>query len=65
MKIYALTKEGEQYAADGLPEVNLVKMLDKPLPIQALQKSMNNFLNNLFFLNKYANTRQDCGSSSL
>jgi len=43
MKIYALTKEGEQYAADGLPEVNLVKMLDKPLPIQALQKSMNNF----------------------
>ncbi len=43
MRMFVLTKGGEEYAKGGLPEVRLTAMLDKPLPIQALQKSVKNF----------------------
>lgn len=43
MKKYVLTAEGREYAKSGLPEVNLAKMLDKPLPLKALQKGVKNF----------------------
>ena len=43
MKKYTLTKEGEEYVREGLPEVNLANMLDKPLPRKNLQKIVKNF----------------------
>ncbi|MBI4170786.1 MAG: phenylalanine--tRNA ligase subunit alpha [Candidatus Aenigmarchaeota archaeon] len=43
MSRYVLTKEGEEYATEGLPEIRLVKILDKPLPIASLQKNVKNF----------------------
>ncbi len=43
MRKYVLTKEGEDYAREGLPEIRLVKMLDKPLPLKTLQKNVKNF----------------------
>jgi len=42
MKKYVLTQEGDDYARHGLPELALVKALDKPRPISEL-KSMPNF----------------------
>ncbi len=43
MKKYILTQEGEEYARNGLPEVNLLKMLKEPKHISELQKSVKNF----------------------
>ncbi len=40
---YMLTKEGEKYAREGLPEVRLARMLDKPMHITTAQDKIENF----------------------
>jgi phenylalanyl-tRNA synthetase alpha chain len=43
MKKYVLTAEGTEYAKHGLPEIRLLKIVAKPVPIKELQKSIKNF----------------------
>ncbi len=40
---YKLTKEGEKYAKEGLPEVRLARMLDRPVHMKTAQEKIGNF----------------------
>ncbi|RLJ10205.1 MAG: phenylalanine--tRNA ligase subunit alpha [Candidatus Aenigmatarchaeota archaeon] len=41
--MYNLTEEGKKYLKEGLPEINLVQILDKPLSLEEARKRVNNF----------------------
>jgi len=41
--MYKLTEEGRQYLEKGLPEINLVNALDKPLGIEKARSEIENF----------------------
>ncbi|MBN2331463.1 MAG: phenylalanine--tRNA ligase subunit alpha [Candidatus Aenigmarchaeota archaeon] len=40
---YRLTEEGLRYLKQGLPEVRLVRILKKPMPVDAVRKKVGNF----------------------
>ena len=46
--MYRLTNEGRTYLEKGLPEVNLVNSLDRPIPISEAKSRVDNF--NIAFL---------------
>jgi len=41
--MYRLTDEGRQYLEKGLPEINLVRALDKPLSVEKARSMVENF----------------------
>jgi len=41
---FALTEEGKKYLKEGLPEENLVRILDKPMPLEEAKKKIENFV---------------------
>jgi len=41
--MYKLTEEGRDYLKNSLPEVNLLKLLEEPIPIKDVQKRMESF----------------------
>jgi phenylalanyl-tRNA synthetase alpha chain len=41
--MYKLTEEGKQYLENGLPEINLVNALEKPLSINKVKSEVKNF----------------------
>jgi phenylalanyl-tRNA synthetase alpha chain len=41
--MYQLTEEGKKYLEEGLPEKNLIELLDGPTPVREVQGRVNNF----------------------
>lgn len=59
--MYRLTEEGRRYMEHGLPEANLAKMLDKPMPIEDARHKTENFSIALAWAKKRGWVKLDAG----